>query len=269
MFFLILIFLIIMPCSIALSNAIVMNKYVWMSRQLRNFNDIGSLVNWANAMTYVKNLLLEPSPSAPFRNPQPSPLFGYNQRPHMENIRQSPKPDISISKPTTINFLANTIPLTQSPASCSNYEPRTPSPLTTYTLRLPTVCPNESFPQCPKRRKIAIPPSVEYNPPRAPEHSTSISTSTAQPNPAVGSTNTQTNNTSTATSIAPGTHIWHGFFLQQNNITPYWAFHKFKGSEEYRILQEVLDSKDSFTVKKLTTGEEFTVLLPDISRLRS
>ena len=41
-----------------------MNKYVWMSRQLRIFNDVGSIVNRANAMTYVKNLLLEPSPSA-------------------------------------------------------------------------------------------------------------------------------------------------------------------------------------------------------------
>ena len=154
-----------MPSSLALSNAIVMNKYVWMSRQLRNFNDVGSIVHWANAMIYVKNLLLEPSPSAPLPDPQPSQSHGYDQRPRMENIGQSPHPDFSISKPTTINFLANTILLTQSPASCSNYEPQSPTPLTTYTLRLPTVFPTETFPQCPKRRKIAIPPSVDYNAP--------------------------------------------------------------------------------------------------------
>ena len=47
-----------MPSSLALSNAIVMNKYIWMSRQLRNFNDVGSIIHWANAMIYVKNLLL-------------------------------------------------------------------------------------------------------------------------------------------------------------------------------------------------------------------
>ena len=218
-------------------------------------------------MTYVKNLLLEPSPSAPFPDPQPSPSHGYNLRPRMENIRQSPHPDFSISKPTTINFQANTIPLTQSPASCFNYEPRSPSPLTTYTLRLPTFCPTESLPQCPKRRKIAIPPSVEYNASRAPEHSSSSSTRTAQPTSAVRRTNTPIANTSTATRIAPGTHIWHGYLLRKNKFSAYWAFHKFNGAEEYKILQEILDSKDSFTVKKLTTGEDFTVLLPDISRL--
>ena len=218
-------------------------------------------------MIYVRNLLLEPSPSAPLPDPQPSQSHGYDQRPRMENIRQRPHPDFSISKPTTINFLANTILLTQSPASCSNYEPRSPSPLTTYTLRLPTVCPTESLPQCPKRRKIAIPPSVEYNAPPAPEHSTSSSTSTAQP--AERKTSTPTANTSTATRIAPGTHIWHGFFLRGTKISPQWAFQKFNGSEEYKILQERLDSKDTFTVKRLTTGEVFTVHLPDISRLRS
>ena len=155
----------------------------------------------------------------------------------MKNIRQSPHPDFSISKPTTTNFLTNTIPLTQSPASCSYYEPRTPSPLTTYTLRLPTVCPIESLPQCPKRRKIAIPPSVEYNAPTASEHSTSSNTSTAQPTPAVRRTNTPTTNTSTATRIAPGTHIWHGFLLHQNNLLPTGIFTNLTAQNSARFLR--------------------------------
>ena len=165
-----------MPCSTDLSNAIVMNKYVWMSRQLRNFNDIGAIVGWANAMLYVKSLLLEPSASTPvLPESQSSSSHPSNQRPLMASIGLNPYPDFVISQPTTISFLPpKTILLTQSPASCSNYEPCIPSPLTTYTLRLPTVCPTDSLPQCTKRRKIAIPPSVDYHASTTSMHSASM-----------------------------------------------------------------------------------------------
>ena len=48
-----------------------------------------------------------------------------------------------------------------------------PLRLTTYTLRFPTICPTESIPHCPKRRKIAIPPSVDYHATTTSKHSTS------------------------------------------------------------------------------------------------
>ena len=48
-----------MPSSVIQSNTLVMNKYLWMGRQLRNFNDAGSIINWANAMNMVKGLLLK------------------------------------------------------------------------------------------------------------------------------------------------------------------------------------------------------------------
>ena len=53
-----------MRCPVYLSNTTIMNKYLWMSRQLRNFNEAGSIINWANAMHLVKCLLIEPQPTA-------------------------------------------------------------------------------------------------------------------------------------------------------------------------------------------------------------
>ena len=41
-------------------NLVIMNKYCWMSRQLRNFNDTNSIIHWSNAMFSVKALLLQP-----------------------------------------------------------------------------------------------------------------------------------------------------------------------------------------------------------------
>jgi len=39
----------------------IMNKMLWMSRQLQKYNDNVSIINWVNAMTVLKSLLL-PSP---------------------------------------------------------------------------------------------------------------------------------------------------------------------------------------------------------------
>ena len=38
----------------------ISNKLVWMSRQLRHFNDPVSIIHWANAIRSVKDLLLTP-----------------------------------------------------------------------------------------------------------------------------------------------------------------------------------------------------------------
>ena len=159
-----------------------------------------------------------------------------------------------------------TKPLTLSPARTSSYTPSKPPQLTISTHCQPQLSPTNSLTQCPKRRKLNLPPSVEYY---ASNTNLSSGTSTAHPTPAVRWTNTPTAKNSITTRKAPGTHIWHGFLLHENKFTGFWAFHKFNGSEEYNILQEILDFKDTFIVKKLTTGEEFTVLLPDKSRLRS
>ena len=76
---------------IILSNVIVMNKYIWMCRQLRNFNDAISIVNWANATMHVKALLLDDE-------------HGSLARLHSSTTinQQSYDPDCSITSPTTI-----------------------------------------------------------------------------------------------------------------------------------------------------------------------
>ena len=156
-----------MTSSVPLSNKIVMNKYLWMSRQLRNFNDVGSIMNWANAMLLVKGLLLDPQPANPTRTNQhpssePSPL----QRTFPHHLGASTfqriYPERSITHPTTICFQpSKKKPLTRSPPRISNYVPTKPSPLTIYTHCQPTISPTTSLSPCPKRRKIAIPPAVD------------------------------------------------------------------------------------------------------------
>ena len=152
-----------MSRTTCLANKAVLNKYLWMSRQLRNFNDAGSIMNWAHAMSLVKSLLLETPPNAPVHaNRQPS-----SQPPALDlyptNNQQRSQTDRSITLPTTICFKPTKRLLSQSPVSCSNYPPSKPSPLTIYTHCQPTVCPTQSAPPCPKRRKIVIPPSVDYH----------------------------------------------------------------------------------------------------------
>ena len=107
-----------------LPNAIVMNKYIWMCRQLRNFNDAMSIVYWANATMHVKALLLDDEHAARARlhssamiNQQrydpacsitsptticfpPTP----NKRPPATNNKQGKDPDRSLTPPTTISF---------------------------------------------------------------------------------------------------------------------------------------------------------------------
>ena len=166
-----------MSRSASLSNKLVMNKYLWMSHQLRHFNDVASIINWSNAMILVKGLLFEPLSAAPTPNnpiprsaphPQSQPKFTIsNPLKSTTNIPPVPTSNHdsrSITPPTTISFEPNkTMPLTQSLLRCPSYLPRKPSPLTTYRLNNPAISPSDSLPRQPKRRKLTIPPSVEYN----------------------------------------------------------------------------------------------------------
>ena len=164
-----------MTHPISLSNAIVMNKYIWMCRQLRNFNDTISIVNWANATLHVKALLLDDEhasqahlhssttinqqsydPDCSITSPtticfQPTP----NQRPSATYIQQGNDPHRSLTPPTKISFQPTPKkPLTKSPARYSYYVLSRPTPLTIYPHCQSTIPPSDSLPPCPKRRKI-------------------------------------------------------------------------------------------------------------------
>ena len=238
-----------MTCSTAISNKLVMNKYIWMGRQLRNFNDLGSIINWANAMSHVKGLLLKPKPVPPaLANPQPaSSSYSPSQYYFPTNTPHTLPPTIPpsslsrqvISPPTTVCFKpATTKPLTQSPPRCSTYAPSKPSPLTTHTLCLPNISPADSLPHCPKRRRLSIPPSVDI-------HATTDlpqSTSTAK--------------TTTQSTIIPGQgkHIWWCRDPEQPQITG-WTKTPFKGAEEYKVVKTPHDLTLPFEIRKVATGE--------------
>ena len=124
-----------------------------MSRNLRTFNDTVSINSWAHTMSILKNLLLPPLPSAPQNIPQPSPTRTI-----------IPQPKRSISSPRTICCQpATMMPLTQSAPRCTINKQGKTLPLTTFTLRLPNIASCASLPQLPKRRKLSVPPSVDYN----------------------------------------------------------------------------------------------------------
>ena len=157
-----------MSSSVLLSNKTLMNKYLWMSRHLRNFNDAGSIINWANAMLLVKSLLIDHLPTIPVADnlqtssqqspPQPHTHYAVtannSQRSHLER---------SITPPSTICFHPlEKKSLTKSPPYCSNFVPTEPTHLTIYTHSQPTISPTNSLVPSPKRRKMTIPPAVDY-----------------------------------------------------------------------------------------------------------
>ena len=196
-----------MNCPVKLSNTLVMNKYLWMGRQLRHFNDIGSIINWVNAMHQVKGLLLEPDTATltPANPPSTSTtpvqsLHCPSQHNLSTNTNSSTAKSLfsmhstrSITPPTTVCFKPERVkPLTPSPPRSSSYEPCKPTPLTTYTLCLPTIAPDDSNPQCPKRRKLSIPPSVDYN------------------------AASETTHPEGYKSPVAGMHFWHGPYLQDS-----------------------------------------------------
>ena len=162
-----------MPSSVIQSNTLVMNKYLWMGRQLRNFNDAGSIINWANAMNMVKGLLLKSNdvsslpahPAPTSRTPIPSSHSPPQLHRSTDNKNIcSPTTSHctlsirSITPPTTICFQPKKKSLNPSSSIRCSFLPSKPKPLTTFTLRLPNIPSANSHPNRPKRRKLSIAP---------------------------------------------------------------------------------------------------------------
>jgi len=243
-----------MSSSVNISNKLVMNKYVWIGRQLRNFNDVGSSINWANAMNLVKGLLLETQPERKaYTNPHPpstSFLPSHHRfSTHQRNIFQTKIPRSthstrSITPPTTVCFKpAPKENLTQSPPRGSSYIPSKPSPLTTYTLDVPYLFPTDSFPQCPKRRKLTIPPSVDHH------------ASIESPKPASPAI------TDSEAKIIPeqGKHIW---YLHDPKKPDHhrWTKKLYKSAKEYKVVKVPPDFNTPFKLMDVATGEYLTMM---------
>ena len=246
-------------------NSYILNKYCWMSRQLRNFNDSNSIIQWSNAMLSVKNLLLKPIEADILLSTTLSTKSANN----LSNTHHA----LTISHPSSLRFLPAPEPChSLSRTWNATFLPQRPSPLSIFTPRElsipPHTPPDESHNPPSKRRKTILPPEVDCKAPNflQPRTTNNNKPTTAPDAPTISKAPTYSQ--FPATRITPGTHIWHGF-MPYNKKHAFWAYKKFNGSEEYKILQEMLDSKDSFTAKKLTTGQKFIILLPSISRLRN
>ena len=242
-----------------------------MSRQLRYFNDVGSIANWANAMNLVKNLLLDPLPEAPAPvNPQQPSSQPSSQHIFSAHSAQRTNPDHSITPPITTCFQPTKMkPLTQSPLRCSNYIPSKPLPLTLYTHSQPELFPTSSVPKCPKRRKITIPTSVEDHASPT-NHICAISTSNSTladiPIDSADMPMT-TAKTMAGRKLTQGMHIWYGCYPRGSD-KEFWAFQKFNGAAEFKILQSTPELMNPITVKKVATGEVFKIRLTDYGQLR-
>ena len=211
--------------SVSLSNKIVMNKFQWMSRQLRHFNDAGSIINWANAMYLVKGLLIDPLPTRPVTDYQqpsssPSPHLQYNHPVSTTINLQRYQADRSITPPTTICFQPSTTKsLTKSPSYNYDIVPAKPAPLTIFNHRQPTISPTNALVPSPKRRKIITPPSVTSH-----ASATNIinrSTTSSQIVPSVIPTRTPPS----TTTISKDPSLPEGWFLCYNKLNRrcyYW-----------------------------------------------
>ena len=155
------------------ANQILMNKYCWMAKQMRNFNDRNSIIQWSNAMMFVKNLLLDHQDT-----------YSHHSPTTIKGSLGNPLQVYSVSKPTTLSFQPLSKPyciLTPSSTPSVNFAPHKPSPLSLhhpYRLSIqPTSTPNYIQPPPIKKRKTMLPPQVEI-----------ISTTTHQttaPNPTI------------------------------------------------------------------------------------
>ena len=206
-----------MSSTTTIANKLVMNKFVWMGRKLRNFNDTGSIINWSIAMSHVKGLLFESEALAPVpAKIQPRRL---SLSSHLNRSSTPPiHPELSITPPNTICFQpSKKNSISKSPSYYSNVLPTKPSPLTIYNHRHPTNLPTNSFAPTPKRRKITIPPSVDYH-----ASTTSITSRTisSQPVPTIATTyKPPPNSTLTAGSLTDG---WLHCFDHTTRISYYW-----------------------------------------------
>ena len=258
-----------MNCKLVAYNHHIINKMLWMSRQLRNCNDNVTVCNWAHAMSMLKSLLL---PSSPYHHniiPQQQPSLATITHPSNR----------SITPPATISFQpAKKKSLIQSPPRCSIFEPIKPSALTTYTHCLTNIPPTDSLPQRAKKRKLIIPPSVDYSvstelplptctsPAPAPSltipPSVDCSASTEFPLP-----------TCTLPVVAPalttpglGSHIW---YWQDPTTLEHWCWNrnmpeslKMPEAEEFEVVKTPNDFDSNYTLVSLETGKDSVMNFP-------
>ena len=98
-----------------------MNKYCWMAKQMRNFNDSNSIIQWSNAMICVKNLLLHRQET-----------YSHHSPTTIKRSHGNPRQVYSVSKPTTLSFQPLSKPyciLTPSSTPSLNFAPHEHSPL--------------------------------------------------------------------------------------------------------------------------------------------
>lgn len=154
------------------ANQLIVNKYCWMARKLRLFNDSSSIIHWCNAMSSLKN-------------PLPQDLERYSTISTNPNNRsRSIHHNVySVSKPTALSFLSATKPqciLTPSSTPPLHFPPQEPSPLTIHHPRRLSIHPvqtrNDLKIPVAKKRKTILPPHVDYTSPTPPKTPTPIPT---------------------------------------------------------------------------------------------
>ena len=117
----------------------IMNKMLWMSRQLRNYNDNVSIINWGNAMTVLKSLLL------------PSTLSHLQIRPDPQ-LQLTVSPGLKCTQ--TILPTPRPVPILNClPATSTNLSPTAVPPAVTEIK--PQTC---TQPTNVKRRRVCPPP---------------------------------------------------------------------------------------------------------------
>ena len=241
------------------ANGYILNKYCWMSRQLRNFNDSNSIIHWSNAMLSIKKLLLQPQ--------EADIQFSSTLLTKATNTH----PALTISRPSLTSYSPAAEPChTLSRTWNANFKPQQPSPLSVFTPREvsipPHTPPDVSASPPNKRRKTILPPEVEYNALALPQCQTAENKPTLAPSVPTLSNELTKSQPTTTIKLSPGTHIYYGSLPGYHGKT-FWAHRRFKGSEACIVIQDLLDPKDSFRVKMLTTGTMYNILLYHENRL--
>ena len=172
-----------MSSTLSSANQLIINKYCWMARKLRLFNDSNSISQWCNAMASLKKL--HPHDIECYRSHSSNP---YNRSP---SIRRN---FYSVSKPTTLSFPSTTIPnciLTPSTTPPLHFAPQEPSPLSIHHPQKlsihPVPTPGDLQMPLAKKRKTLLPPQVDCTSPTPPKIFTSTPSTyphaQARPNP--------------------------------------------------------------------------------------
>ena len=238
-----------MSSSPSSANQLLLNKFCWMARQLRNFNDSSSIMQWSTAMMSVKNLLLNhqeiysnlPSypPKETYSNPHhvwtvshPTTLSFPPTRKRIRALSRSSTPSLNFA-PTQLLSPSLKYSLTFQPSA-----PNTKASATTTTRTLPDKLCNINYtnPHSPLQ-----PPCVDLDDPplkKAKAHKPLVS----------------------------GIFFWHRF-SPTDDTKEYWALHNFDGADPYEIIQK-LHGDSMYSVQKRTTGQLFKIRLLEKDRLK-